>query len=217
MTVPPCTFVFAKNTDARGDQSAARRNPRQRCRCALSCATRHGDVANSQRLLRFGEHVIRATVTTCFFRVGRMATASERMTRKDASEYSPISVLFSRIDQTVVQLTYLGDQPVDSAAEAAMMLRVREKGDVVFIDVDGVAGRQQRVLQALTECQRRVYGTTGAPSVLAGINVRAGANMMRIRLTGREGLRFEATAIYQCLREALLRSSVPASAGHPTT
>lgn len=95
-----------------------------------------------------------------------------------------------------------------------MMLRVRERGDVVFIDVDGVAGRQQRVLQALTECQRRVYGAIDSSSALAGINVRAGANMMRIRLTGREGLRLEATAIYQCLREALLKSSVPAGAGH---
>ncbi len=96
-----------------------------------------------------------------------------------------------------------------------MMLRVREQGDEVFIDLDGVAGRQQRVLQALTECQRRVYGAGDALTVLAGITVRAGADKMRIRLTGREGLRFEATAIYQCLRDALLNASVPAGSNHP--
>jgi hypothetical protein len=96
-----------------------------------------------------------------------------------------------------------------------MMLRVREKGDDIHIDVDGVAGRQQRVLQALSECQRRVFGADDSPAVLAGINVRAGANMMRIRLTGHDGRRFEATAIYQCLRDALLDRGLPAGATHP--
>jgi hypothetical protein len=96
-----------------------------------------------------------------------------------------------------------------------MMLRVRERGDEVHIDVDGVAGHQQRVLQALTECQRRAYGGLDVPSALSGVNVRAGANMMRIRLQGRGGLRLEASAIYQCLRAALLERKLPADAGHP--
>jgi len=97
-----------------------------------------------------------------------------------------------------------------------MMLRVRERGDEVHIDVDGVAGHQQRVLQALTECQRRAYGgQEEVPSALGGVSVRAGADMMRIRLKGSEGLRFEATAIYQCLREALLGRNLPAGAGPP--
>ncbi len=96
-----------------------------------------------------------------------------------------------------------------------MMLRVREQGGEVHIDVDGVAGRQQRVLQALTECQRRAYGGREMPSVLTGVSVRAGANRMRIRLTGSDGLRFEATVIYQCLRDALLERGVPAGAVQP--
>lgn len=96
-----------------------------------------------------------------------------------------------------------------------MMLRVRERGDEVHIDIDGVAGRQHCVLQALTECQRRAYGAADADSALAGIIVRAGASTMRIRLTGRDGLRFEANAIYQCLRDALLDRSLAAVATHP--
>ena len=96
-----------------------------------------------------------------------------------------------------------------------MMLRVRERGDEVHIEVDGVAGRQQRVLQALNECQKRASGGREMASNLGGINVRSTANMMRIRLTGRDGLRFEATAIYQCLRDALLERKLPAGVGHP--
>lgn len=83
-----------------------------------------------------------------------------------------------------------------------MKLRVIEQGDEVHVDVDGVAGRQQRVLLALTECQRRAGHPL--PSALSDVTIRAGADMMRIRLKGRDGLRFEAAAIYQCLREALL-------------
>jgi len=83
-----------------------------------------------------------------------------------------------------------------------MKLRVRERGDEVHVDVDGVAGRQQRVLLALTECQR--LAGHPLPSGLSDVSIRAGADTMRIRLKGRDGLRFEAAAIYQCLREALI-------------
>ncbi len=91
-----------------------------------------------------------------------------------------------------------------------MRLRVREQGDEVHVDVDGVAGRQQRVLQALSECQRRAAGSQ--VSALSDVKIRAGANRMRIRMKGRDGLRLEASAIYQCLREALLERS---AAGAP--
>lgn len=92
-----------------------------------------------------------------------------------------------------------------------MMLRVREQGDELHIEVDGLAGRQQRVLQALTECRRRTYGASELPAAMSGISVRAGADMMRIRLKSRAGLPLEATAIYQCLRQALLERSAPMS------
>jgi hypothetical protein len=38
---------------------------------------------------------------------------------------------------------------------------------------------------------------------------------MRIRLKGRDGLRFEASAIYECLREALIGRSTGAGAPTP--
>ncbi len=94
-----------------------------------------------------------------------------------------------------------------------MKLRVREQGDEVHVDVDGVAGRQQRVLQALAECQR----LTGNPptSAMSDVSIRASADRMRIRLKGREGLRYEAEAIYQCLREALIGRGASTGNGVP--
>lgn len=86
-----------------------------------------------------------------------------------------------------------------------MQMRVREQGDEVLIELTGIAGRQQRVLQALNECQRTACGCKeDALLGRAEINVRAGANDMRIRVKGRDGLRFEAAAIYRCLRHALV-------------
>lgn len=86
-----------------------------------------------------------------------------------------------------------------------MQMRVREQGDEVHIELIGVAGRQQRVLQALNDCQRAA-GATAAEQTLApaDIHLRVGTNDMRIRLMGREGRRFEAAAIYRCLRRALI-------------
>jgi hypothetical protein len=95
-----------------------------------------------------------------------------------------------------------------------MQMRVREQGDEVHIELNGVAGRQHRVLQALNECQRSACGCTeDHPLTRAEINVRAGANDMRIRLKGKDGLRFEAAAIYRCLRHALIeRPQAPSAA-----
>jgi hypothetical protein len=98
-----------------------------------------------------------------------------------------------------------------------MQMRVREQGDEVLIELTGIAGRQQRVLQALTECQRNACGCRqDALRGRAEINVRSGANDMRIRVKGHDGLRFEAAAIYRCLRHALVEQpqepAVPAVA-----
>lgn len=84
-----------------------------------------------------------------------------------------------------------------------MLMRVRERGDEVHIELTGVAGRQQRVLKALSEC-RRDAGGADQPLDRADVSVRAGANDMHIRLKGRDGLRFEAMTIYRCLRQALI-------------
>jgi hypothetical protein len=83
-----------------------------------------------------------------------------------------------------------------------MRLRVREQGDEVHVDVDGVAGRQLRVLQALSECRRRA-GHSPA-SALSDVHIRSGASRMHIRVKGHDELRLEAATIYRCLREALV-------------
>ena len=85
-----------------------------------------------------------------------------------------------------------------------MMLRVRERGDEVQVDVDGVAGHQQRVLLALSECQRRACLGLEPPTWPEEVSIRSGSDRMRIRLKGRDGHRFEAAAIYACLRAALV-------------
>lgn len=96
-----------------------------------------------------------------------------------------------------------------------MQMRVREQGDEVHIELLGIAGRQQHVLQALNDCQRSACGCAGdQPFGRAEINVRAGANDMRIRLKSKDGLRFEAASIYRCLRHALIerpQAPVPAA------
>jgi hypothetical protein len=84
-----------------------------------------------------------------------------------------------------------------------MLMRVHERGDEVHIELSGVAGRQQRVLKALTEC-RRDASAANQPLDRADVSVRAGSNDMHIRLKGRNGVRFEAMTIYRCLRQALL-------------
>jgi hypothetical protein len=96
-----------------------------------------------------------------------------------------------------------------------MRLRVRELGDEVHVEVDGVAGRQQRVLAALNECQRLAGGSAATPVPPGDVAIRAGADRMRIRLKGRDGLNFEAEAIYRCLREALIERRTVAEAAVP--
>jgi hypothetical protein len=88
-----------------------------------------------------------------------------------------------------------------------MLMRVSEHGDEVHVELTGVAGRQQRVLQALNECQRVASGDRLTTGSSAQVSVRAGANDMRIRLKAGNGMHFEATAIYRCLRHALFETS----------
>jgi hypothetical protein len=71
-----------------------------------------------------------------------------------------------------------------------MMMRVRELGNEIHVELTGVAGRQQNVLRA--------------DSAQVAVSVRAGANAMHICLKGRDGRRFDAEAVYRCLRAALL-------------
>jgi hypothetical protein len=94
-----------------------------------------------------------------------------------------------------------------------MMMRVRERGDELLIELSGLAGRQQRVLQALTECQRVCADTEGGSPSAADVSVRAGSDAMRIRMRSGHGHRFEASRIYQCLRRVLIEQRAIAPAG----
>lgn len=91
-----------------------------------------------------------------------------------------------------------------------MRLQVREQGDEVHIEVSGVAGRHQLVLQALTECSRGVCSGGETSLHPQDVSVRAGTDEIKIRLKGRGGLRFEPLVIYRCMRHALIEDrSVP--------
>lgn len=82
-----------------------------------------------------------------------------------------------------------------------MLMRVRERGDQVLIELTGVAGRQQSVLRALSACRE---GSDRDEAIsAANVSVRSSTNDMRISLQSRAGLPVETTRIYQCLRDAL--------------
>ena len=87
-----------------------------------------------------------------------------------------------------------------------MRMQVSEQGDEVFIELSGVAGRHQRILQALTQVPLAAGhgGDAQAPLETADISVRAGADEMHIRLKGRSGKILEALAIYRYLRHQLV-------------
>jgi len=101
-----------------------------------------------------------------------------------------------------------------------MRMQVSEQGDEVFIELTGVAGRHQRILQALTQGPlplRGIDGSGNAPLETADINVRAGADEMHIRLKGRSGKILEALSIYRYLRHELVElGDAPAHAGDAT-
>jgi hypothetical protein len=86
-------------------------------------------------------------------------------------------------------------------AELAMQMRVREIEDRIYIELSGVAGRQQSVLRALTRCRLPTPGDD--PLTAADVSVRAGANDMRICFHSRPGLRVEASDVYRAFRNAL--------------
>ncbi len=95
-----------------------------------------------------------------------------------------------------------------------MRMQVSEQGDEVFIEIIGVAGRHQRVLQALTQGPiGRDAGLGETALENTDISVRAGADEMHIRLKGRAGRILEALAVYQYLRHALLEPAAGAGAG----
>jgi len=90
-----------------------------------------------------------------------------------------------------------------------MRMRVSEHGDEVLIELLGVAGRHQQILQALIGSPV-TPGATDAPSRLAAadVSVRAGADEMHIRLKSRAGHHFEALSVYHYLRHMLIERNM---------
>lgn len=90
-----------------------------------------------------------------------------------------------------------------------MRMEVSEHGDEVCIELFGVAGRHQRILQALL---RTPLGVPEAPDseseapalAAADVTVRAAADVMHIRLKARTAHSLQALSIYHHLRHALL-------------
>jgi hypothetical protein len=93
-----------------------------------------------------------------------------------------------------------------------MKMQVSEQGDEVLIELLGVAGRHQRILQALTRGPiAHAVGESGLSA--ADVSVRAGADEMHIRLKGRAGHHFEAISVYRYLRHALIECHEGAADG----
>ena len=90
-----------------------------------------------------------------------------------------------------------------------MRLQVEEHGGEVYIEVNGVAGRHECVLRALTVCSKAECGPGDRASLLPqDVSVRAGSDNIRIRLRRRGDLRLEALTVYRCMRHALIEEGV---------
>ena len=90
-----------------------------------------------------------------------------------------------------------------------MRMQVSEQGNEVLIELFGVAGRHQHVLQALTDGHIALASGHNQPKLTAtDISVRAGADEMHIRLKGRAGNHFEALSIYHYLRHVLIERNM---------
>jgi len=84
-----------------------------------------------------------------------------------------------------------------------MRMQVSEHGDDVFIELSGVAGRHQRILQVLTDGHLS-HGNAAGALTATDVSVRAGADEMHIRIKGRAGHHFEALSVYRYLRHVLI-------------
>lgn len=82
-----------------------------------------------------------------------------------------------------------------------MLMRVRECGDRILVELDGVDGRQQAVLRALDAYRRG--GHSDEALAVADVTVRTCSKAMRISLRARQGQPVTADTVYRCLREGL--------------
>jgi hypothetical protein len=84
-----------------------------------------------------------------------------------------------------------------------MYMRVRERGDEIQIELTGVAGRHERILQAVFECRQAVALPGGG--VLPEVSVKTRSNAMRICLRAAQG-QVQPDTVYRSLRQALFSS-----------
>jgi hypothetical protein len=93
-----------------------------------------------------------------------------------------------------------------------MKMQVSEQGDEILIEMAGVAGRHQRILQALVSGPT-LHNADGAALNASDISVRAGKDEMHIRLKAHAGRQFDALSIYRHLRHALIEEADPGKDG----
>lgn len=95
-----------------------------------------------------------------------------------------------------------------------MKMQVSERGDEILIEMLGVAGRHQRILQALVSGPT-LHNGEGAALDASDISVRAGKDEMHIRLKAHAGRQFDALSIYRHLRHALIEGGDTDKGGDP--
>jgi hypothetical protein len=84
-----------------------------------------------------------------------------------------------------------------------MRMQVRETGDDVLIEIHGIAGHHRDVLQVLSgDALGRTAGATQGPA--PDLTIRAGADVIYVRLHGRAAHPVEALTVYHALRQRLL-------------
>jgi hypothetical protein len=101
----------------------------------------------------------------------------------------------------------------DQGQADIMRMKVSEQGDEVLIELSGVAGRHQRILEALTDGRIAPHLMPGESiAVPSDVSVRAGADDMQIRLRRGASNRLQALTVYHFLRHELIEREFEASA-----
>ena len=82
-----------------------------------------------------------------------------------------------------------------------MKMQIREDGSDILIELQGLAGQQQRILRALLESEANfAHGLPIAPS---RVYVRAGADRMQVRIRSEAGETLDTVALYRQLKAVL--------------
>jgi hypothetical protein len=143
-----------------------------------------------------------STTQTHVARQDRVSSESRRFSHAFLAPRSRSSVLPSE--------TLGGQADRRTRGEAAMFMRVRQRGDEIHIELTGVAGRHAHILQAVSACRESTHGPFDADAPWHEISVRSQSDAMRICMRPRDGRCYEPATVYESLRQALF--SAPRSA-----